>query len=457
MKKSALNQDWKNVLSPKQLSGRVILSLLVVSLGVLLATNFGPAIFGSSEESSEDAALHSGPLRIAIHQDGLVITASTSGASSVNWKFRLLDVGTQCDRAIFAVAPNHPAVHHSNRLIIADSAASQNFYRNRFVCFEAIAIDTSGRRGYAIWRIDLGNPIIVETPDDNVYLQAKHPTTEEFLADLGISFNKNAVGLTRDDVIAFYEPYLTNRGNKVLNRVQFYESPGIEELHKQGIYCSPCYSNGTPYALYSAPQPRPAGWTSEWPIGGRHRRAENELGKVMHEVSHGFDDDNDNGGPDKNTYFSWLNGDDVEGVGSLRQAFRKFSADPPTSKEFTGFRHPRKEGVCMYVDYNKMFFHISGGYLAAQVDNIRGTNTIIDGNIYHVNPELGNLLYTPVIEFAADLPLHIKPLPTELEKHYSLFFKDRQKIVQITWALDMHNYSSDNRTTQQPFVERFCP
>ena len=147
----------------------------------------------------------------------------------------------------------------------------------------------------------------------------------------------------------------------------------------------------------------------------------------------------------------------LRGTESLRQAFRKFYADPPTSEEWTGFRHPTKPGVCVFVDYESIFFFgLGGGYLGVGASTVSvGENYIIDRNIYHVNPDV-DLGFRPAQEVAADLPLYVKNLSPELEAHYSLFFKDRHKIMQIVWALGMHNYNSATRTTNVGFAEESC-
>ena len=305
-----------------------------------------------------------------------------------------------------------------------------------------------------------------QVPDDavqdtralDIIEMSKYPTAEEFLADLGISFKKDAPGLTRDNVIALYEPYLTERGNKILNRLQFYENPGSEKLLEKGYSCGACFTTaavamdgvrGVPLALYPAPRPKPDGWSDEWPPGGRYRRAERELYVVMHEVSHAFDYDNG----ERFTYFSWLNYKDTEGVGPLRQALRKFYANPPTSNQWTGFRHPTKPDVCMYVNHRENTW---GGWarLGYATDKIFGEDYIIDWNIYHLGPHGESV--SPAVEVAAELPLVIKNLSPELEEHYSLFFKDRQKIVQIMWALYMHDYDKPDRPTKYLFTEGSC-
>ena len=320
----------------------------------------------------------------------------------------------------------------------------------KWYCFRAR--DAAGNWGFKSRQAP--DDAVQDTRALDIIETSKYPTAEEFLADLGISFKKDAPGLTRDNVIALYEPYLTERGNKILNRLQFYEAPSQEELLERGGFCGRCFYNGIPYALYPSPKPRPDGWSTEaeWPIGGRHRRAENELHTAIHEVSHGFD--YDNGDPD--SYFSYHK-DDIEGTGSLRQAFRKFYADPPTSEEWTGFRHPTKPDVCVFVDYESIFFFgLGGGYLGVGASTASaGENYIIDRNIYHVNPDV-DLGFRPAQEVAADLPLYVKNLSPELEAHYSLFFKDRHKIMQIVWALGMHNYNSATRTTNVGFAEEPC-
>ena len=114
-------------------------------------------------------------LQVTVRQNGFIVEASVSGASEVVWKNRLLDPGDWCNASTFALAPNNPSVHSSNRLVIPESATSQNFYRNKWLCFQAIAVDTTDREAYAQSRIYLGNPIISirqHVFDGFAYLQA---------------------------------------------------------------------------------------------------------------------------------------------------------------------------------------------------------------------------------------------------------------------------------------------
>ena len=167
-------QSWSGVLSPKQLSGRVIWALAIVLAGSLLATSFGPAIFGSSTaggqtgvssgEPSEAAQL--APFSIVVEQAGLLVEASVPGyQGEVLWSHRVVDVGESCWPELFAVAPNHPAVLDGNRLTIPSDPERQDFWRNRWLCFQAV--DEVGRQDYAVFNIDMGNPVIVVRSEES--------------------------------------------------------------------------------------------------------------------------------------------------------------------------------------------------------------------------------------------------------------------------------------------------
>lgn len=146
----------KATLSPKQLSGQIIWVIFVVLLGIFFATNFSSGIFGAAQPPNVSSQVEAGVLdepaeapprlQIAVRQNGLIVEASVSGASDVVWKNRLLDPGDWCDASTFALTPNHPAVHHSHSLVIPESATSQNFYRNKWLCFQVIAVDATGRK-----------------------------------------------------------------------------------------------------------------------------------------------------------------------------------------------------------------------------------------------------------------------------------------------------------------------
>ena len=68
---------------------------------------------------------------------------SLAGASGLRFyfKYRILDEGDRCDQSAFAVAPNHPAVHHSTQFNIPDSPETRAYYDNRYVCFQATIIN----------------------------------------------------------------------------------------------------------------------------------------------------------------------------------------------------------------------------------------------------------------------------------------------------------------------------
>ena len=145
------------MLSLKHLSGRIIWSLIILLAGVLLAGSFGFLdASGSRGESTRNWPLPT--LKLSISQIDLRVEASASGAQEVAWKYRLLTSGEPCNRSTFALSPNHPALHTSNVLTIPETDDLQDYYRNRFVCFQAIARDTSARQAYKVWGIDLGKP-----------------------------------------------------------------------------------------------------------------------------------------------------------------------------------------------------------------------------------------------------------------------------------------------------------
>ena len=58
-----------------------------------------------------------------------------------NFKYRVLDEDANCDSSVFAVAPNHPSVHHSDMLWRPKSEAVLNSYNGRVVCFQASLYD----------------------------------------------------------------------------------------------------------------------------------------------------------------------------------------------------------------------------------------------------------------------------------------------------------------------------
>ena len=161
-------QSWSGVLSPKQLSGRVIWTLVVVLSGSLLAAGFGPAIFSSSPADDQAAAPAvstaedigpAAPLLIAVEQSGLTVTASIPNyRGNLDWRYRIINVGESCFSRVFDAAPNHPEVIRSNRLTIPSDPDRQDFWRNRWLCFQAV--DQLDRRYHAVFNIDLGNPVI---------------------------------------------------------------------------------------------------------------------------------------------------------------------------------------------------------------------------------------------------------------------------------------------------------
>lgn len=164
----------------RKLPIKAVWVVAVACLGLLLFAYSSFAIFGSGPETSDPAVEETqplSPLSLSVEQDGSVVTAQAAGAADYVWKWRLIAAGQICDYETFDVAPNHPAVHRSNRLVIPEEEHRRNFYRNLFVCFQASAIDTSGRQGHALLRLETGNPLVSvvrrQTHDNEAWLQVE--------------------------------------------------------------------------------------------------------------------------------------------------------------------------------------------------------------------------------------------------------------------------------------------
>ena len=176
-----------------------VVGLAVFAAAVSLVAGFGSRSFGSPEDIAEPAAqdgfvasLSQGDYdypRIFIKQQGLTVTAVSAGMSDVSWKHRVLNIGDYCgpEAFVFALdspaalnfAPSNPGIRSSNRLELPDDDTEQDFYRNRFVCFEATgtanSLDGLDWTHYESWRINLGHPVIsirAETEGGQTYLRA---------------------------------------------------------------------------------------------------------------------------------------------------------------------------------------------------------------------------------------------------------------------------------------------
>ena len=174
-KPSSIGRNWGRMLSLRRLPGRVIWTLVIVLAGVVLASGFGLLdVFGSQAAPAPDKEL-----KISVGQTGLRIEASASGADEIVWKYRLLTSGEVCGSQAFALSPNHPEIHSSNVLTVPETKELQDYYRHRFVCFQATALDTSGRQVHKVWGIDLGKPLVTvvwhfgEELGQRAYLQAE--------------------------------------------------------------------------------------------------------------------------------------------------------------------------------------------------------------------------------------------------------------------------------------------
>ena len=74
------------------------------------------------------------------------------------WKNRLIDFGDSCGPDTFKLTPNDPRINHSDYRII--NYQYLDTYRNRFICFEAININSS-KPIYGLHYIDLNHPEII--------------------------------------------------------------------------------------------------------------------------------------------------------------------------------------------------------------------------------------------------------------------------------------------------------
>ena len=87
------------------------------------------------------------PLPIVI-SDGQRIEASSlvgNGDFTFDFHYTILDQGEYCDRSAFAVAPNHPSVHHSNLFLIPESPTARASYQDRSICFQASITNFTSR------------------------------------------------------------------------------------------------------------------------------------------------------------------------------------------------------------------------------------------------------------------------------------------------------------------------
>ena len=68
---------------------------------------------------------------------------SRAGASGLKfyWKYRIFGEGGSCGWSSFAGTPNHPAVHHSRQFTYPQSQEARDYYRNRYICFQATIVN----------------------------------------------------------------------------------------------------------------------------------------------------------------------------------------------------------------------------------------------------------------------------------------------------------------------------
>ena len=120
---------------------------------IALATLVGVCLLAASAFLFFNHSKEVEPLEIEIKQSGLVITAETKDVLS-EWRHILIEAGVQCDSHIFTESGSEKP-RPSNRFELPVDIGRQQAYRNRVVCFEAIAEDGSNRSAYASLPIDL--------------------------------------------------------------------------------------------------------------------------------------------------------------------------------------------------------------------------------------------------------------------------------------------------------------
>ncbi|MYB40485.1 hypothetical protein F4X86_04465 [Candidatus Saccharibacteria bacterium] len=123
-----------------------------VCLALVAASLVAARSQGAGEERHEYLA-------VVVKKNGLTFTASSPNAEVASWKYRVIDTGEACNKDQFSnAAPNHPAIHRSDRLTIPENGGAQDAYRNRWLCFEAVSVD--GHKFYGLHDIDLGKPVV---------------------------------------------------------------------------------------------------------------------------------------------------------------------------------------------------------------------------------------------------------------------------------------------------------
>ena len=87
------------------------------------------------------------PLTIIISDDQKIEASSLVGNGDFTFDFHytILDQGEYCDRSAFAVAPNHPSVHHSKLFFIPESPTARAWYQDRNICFQASITNFTSR------------------------------------------------------------------------------------------------------------------------------------------------------------------------------------------------------------------------------------------------------------------------------------------------------------------------
>ena len=147
----------------KHLSGKMVWLVAAVAVGLLGATGFGLVALGND---SEDTGLDipEDIFELVTEQEGLTITArvidtySSGWARDAHWKYMIIDVGENCDRASFSNhPPNYPGIHYSNQLVLPGPSDRQTAYRNKWICFEAVSGNLTG---HILHDIDTGNPVV---------------------------------------------------------------------------------------------------------------------------------------------------------------------------------------------------------------------------------------------------------------------------------------------------------